>query len=157
MGAPDSLDRTDADPGRFSHGRPRPMSSPGRRPGQRQGDHALGDLSAQRRYSRRPRLVAPQPVDTFIGKPLLPAPDDRLGFARLPFDLRRAVTSRRQEHDLCAPYVLLRAVAVGHHRLQLGAVCGSKFDLRSLMHSPDSHDRGRRGILKRIEMSDLVN
>jgi len=41
--------------------------------------------------------------------------------------------------------------------LQLGSVGGAQFDLGSFVHSPDSHDRVRRRILKRIEMADLAH
>jgi hypothetical protein len=53
--------------------------------------------------------------------------------------------------------MLLRTVPIGNDRLQRGAVCGVQDNLGPFMHSPDSHGRVRGGILKRIEMSDLVH
>src|SRR6266487_1495746 len=55
------------------------------------------------------------------------------------------------------PDMLLRTVPVGDNCLQRGSVGGAQFDLGSFVHSPDSHDRVRRGIRKRIEKSDLVH
>jgi hypothetical protein len=53
--------------------------------------------------------------------------------------------------------MLLRTVPIGYNRLQLGSVSGRQLELGSFVHSPDSHDRVRRGIRQRIEMSDLVH
>jgi hypothetical protein len=53
--------------------------------------------------------------------------------------------------------VLLRAVAVGRHRLKLAAVGGTQSNVGSLLHSSDSHARVRQRMPKRIEMSDLVH
>jgi hypothetical protein len=62
-----------------------------------------------------------------------------------------------QQDDLGPPDMLLRTVPIGDNRLQLGSVGGAQFDLGSFVYSPDSHDRVRREILKRIEMSDLAH
>jgi len=95
--------------------------------------------------------------DAFGAKPFLPAPDDGLGLSGSPHDLGGAVAVGGQQDDLGPPDMLLRAVPIGDNRLQLGSVGGAQFDLGSFVHSPDSHDRVRRGILKRIEMSDLAH
>ena len=65
-----------------------------------------------------------------------------------------AMTIGRQKHNLRPPNVLLRAVAVGRHRLKLAAVGGT---VGSLVHSSDSHTRVHQRMPKRIEMSDLVH
>jgi hypothetical protein len=67
------------------------------------------------------------------------------------------MTVRRQEDDLGPPDMLLRAVAVGDHRRKLAAVSRAQSDVRSLVHSQDSHMRVIRGIHKRIEMSDFIH
>jgi len=52
----------------------------------------------------------------------------------------------RQKDNLRTPNVLLWAVAVGHHRLKLTALGGTQSNVRSLVHSSDSHTRVRQGI-----------
>jgi hypothetical protein len=68
-----------------------------------------------------------------------------------------AVAVGGQQDDLGPPDMLLRTVPIGDNPLQLGSVGGAQFDLGSFVHPPDSHDRVRRGILKRIETSDLAH
>jgi hypothetical protein len=133
------------------------MAGSRRRPCQGKGHNAFGHLWAQRRDARRPRLVAPKPCHAFLAKPFLPAPDHRLGLAGGPHDFGGAMIIGRQKHNLRSPDVLLQAVAVGHHRLKLAAVGGAQSNVRSLVHSADSHTRVRQRIPKRIEMSDLVH
>src|SRR6516164_857557 len=99
-------------------------------------------------------LIVPQARDAFIAEPFLPPPNDRLGLSSSPHDLGRAVAIRGQQDDLGSPDMFLRTVPVGDNCLQHGAVGGIQCNLGSFVHSPDSHSRVRRGILKRIEMSD---
>ena len=93
-----------------------------RRLGRGQRDHLVDHLLAERRDARRPRLVAQQAVDAFLGEALLPAPDAGLRLARPAHDLDGAEAVRRQQHDLGPPDMLLRAVAVTDDRLQAAAV-----------------------------------
>src|SRR6478609_3176149 len=79
----------------------------------------------------------------------------RLGLTGGLHDLSRAATISRQKDDLCPPDVLLRAIAVGDHRLKLAAVGSAQLEFRSLVHTLDSHTRVLQGIPKRIEVSDL--
>ena len=72
-------------------------------------------------------------------------------------DVGSAMTIGRQKHNLRPPNVLLRAVAVGRHRLKLAAVGGTPSNVGSLVHSSDSHTRVHQRMPKRIEMSDLVH
>src|ERR1700731_4597206 len=72
-------------------------------------------------------------------------------------DVGSAMTIGRQKHNLRPPNVLLRAVAVGRHRLKLAAVGGTQSNVGSLVHSSDSHTRVHQRMPKRIEMSDLVH
>ena len=58
MGAPDALDRTDADAGRLRHHRRGPVGRLDRRVGQGQRDHPFRHISPERRDARWPRLVA---------------------------------------------------------------------------------------------------
>jgi hypothetical protein len=74
-----------------------------------------------------------------------------------PHDFGSATTIGRQKHNLRSPDVLLRAVAVGHHRLKLPTVSDTQLNVGSLVHSSDSHTRVCQRIPKRIEMSDLVH
>jgi hypothetical protein len=70
-------------------------------------------------------------------------------------DLSRAATIGRQKDDLCPPNVLLRAIAIGDHGFKLATVGSAQLDIRSLVHTPDSHTQVLQGIPKRIEVSDL--
>jgi hypothetical protein len=94
---------------------------------------------------------------SFLAEAVLPTPDHRLGLARCTHNLSRAMTIGSQKHDPGPPDVLLRAIAVRHSRFERAAVSAAQSNVRSLMHSPDSHVRVRWGILTRIEMSDLVH
>src|ERR1700722_4034808 len=143
MSTPDPLHRTNADPSGLLHRRARPMAGSRRRPCQGQRHNAFGLLWAQRRNARGPRLVAPKPRHAFLAEPFLPAPDHRLGLAGGPHDLGSAMIIRRQKHNLRSPDVLLRAVAVGYHRLKLPAVGGIQPNVGSLVHSLESHTRVR--------------
>jgi hypothetical protein len=111
----------------------------------------------QRRDARWPRLVTPKPRRTVVPEALLPAPDHCLGLASRLHDLGSAPAIGRQKNDLRSPDVLLRAVAVRHHRFKLAPVGSAQSDIPSLVHSLSSHARVRQGIPKRIEMSDLVH
>ena len=155
VGTPDPLHRTDADAGRFGHGRAGPVAGPRWRFGKRHGHHTFDHFRAQRRDARWSRFIPPKPHSTLLSEPLLPTPDHRLGLAGRLHDLGSAATIGRQKNDFCPPNVLLRAVAVRHRRLKRTAIGGAQSDVRSLVHSSDSHVRGRQGIPKRIEMSDL--
>ena len=94
----------------------------------------------------------------FLAKPFLPAPDYRLSLAGGPHDFGSAMTTGRQKHNLRSPDVLLRAVAVGHHRLKLAAVGGTQSNVRSLVHSSNSHTRIRRESLanRNVRFSPLT-
>jgi len=157
MRPPDALDRADADRGRLGHGGARPMCRVRRRSSQGQAHHAVDNLGSQGWDARRACLIVPQARDAFIAEPFLPPPNDRLGLSSSPHDLGRAVAIRGQQDDLGSPDMFLRTVPVGDNCLQHGAVGGIQCNLGSFVHSPDSHSRVRRGILKRIEMSDLVH
>ena len=54
---PDALDGADADPGRRRHHRPGPVGRLAGRVGERQPDHALGHIGAERRNARGPGIV----------------------------------------------------------------------------------------------------
>jgi len=155
MSTPYPLHRADADPGCLRHRRTGPVTGRRRRPCQRPGDHTFSHLGAQRRNARPPRLIPPKARGSFVAETFLPAPDHRLGLASSLHDLCRAAPSGGQKDDLGSPYVLLRAIAVGDHRLKLAAVGSTQSDISSFAHSPDSHTRVLQGIPKRIEVSDL--
>ncbi len=157
MSAPYPLHRTDADSGRLRHSRAGPVAGCRRWSGQRHGHQTFSHGGVQRRDARWPRLVTPKSYRSFLPEPLLPAPDHCLGLAGHIHDLGSAPTIGSQKDDTRSPNVLLRAVAVGYHRFKLGALGGAQSDIRSLVHSADSHTRVRRGILERIEMLDLVH
>ena len=155
MSTPDPLYRTDADPSGLRHRRAGPMAG-GLRPGQ-SGPQSVSATSGRSGGMRGTRLVAPKPRHAFLAEPFLPAPNHRLGFAGGPHDVGSAMTIGRQKHNLRPPNVLLRAVAVGRHRLKLAAVGGTQSNVGLLAHSSDSHTRVHQRMPKRIEMSDLVH
>src|SRR6516164_7364331 len=157
MSAPYPLHRTDADPGRFRHRRAGPMAGCWRRPRQGHGDNPFGHRRTQRWNTRAARLVAPKPCRAVVPEPFLPAPDHRLGLAGGAHDFGSAITLGRHQHNLCPPDVLLRAVAVSHHRHKRAAVDRTQLNVRSLVHSSDSHTLARQGIPERIELSDLAH
>ena len=131
-------------PDRRGHGCSRPIGRLRGRSSQGQGYHALGNIWVQGRDSRRTCLVAPQPSRSFSAKSLLPAPNDRLGLSGLPHDsavpwppaVSRTILARQT--CFCG---LLRLAAIASNSALLVA-------LSSFVHSPDSHDRSRRGIRK---------
>ena len=73
--------------------------------------------SQERLDARRPGFVVQQAINTFRGEALLPAPDAGLRLAGATHDRDGAQAVGRIEHDLGAPDVLLRRVAVADDRL----------------------------------------
>jgi hypothetical protein len=71
--------------------------------------------------------------------------------------LNRRRTILVEKNDLRPPNVLLRAIAVRHHRSKGAPVGRTQSDLRSRVHSPHSHIRVSHGIHQRIEVLDLVH
>jgi hypothetical protein len=157
MCTPYPLHRADADPRRLGHRRASPVAGCRRRPGQRQRNHTLGYFASKRRDARGPRFVPPKSRRPFVAEPFLPTPDHGLGLPGRAHDLGRAVAFGRQKNDFRPPNVLLRAVAVRHHRFNRAPIGRAKSDVRSLVHPADSHRRVSRGILKRIEVLDLID
>jgi len=155
VGAPNALDRADADPRGLGHRCRRPMRRLTGRIRARQGDDPIDDRLVQRRDPRWARLVAQQAVDAFLHEALLPAPDHGLALASPLHDRRRSQAIGGQQDDPAAPDVLLRAVTVSHHRFQAGSVGGIDSDGDSLAHSRDSHTRESPGILKRVGRQHL--
>ena len=136
VGAPDALDRADADAGRLRHHRGGPVGGLRRRIGQRQRDHAFRHLGAERRDARRPGLVTQQPVHPVAHEPRLPAPDAGLRLAGPPHDPGRPEAVGRRQNDASPPHVLLRAVPVRDHRFQSGTVRGAYLDDDTFAHPP---------------------
>ena len=123
---------------------------------QSQSHHSLGNLRVQGRNARWPRLIAPETGNAVCAEPVLPPPDDGFGLAGPLHNFTGTVPIGGQEHDLCPPDMLLWTVTIGDDCRQLSAVSGTQLQSGSRVHSPDSHGRVRKGIHKRIEMSELV-
>ena len=149
VGAPDTLNRADADPGCLGHRRRRPVGRFAGRVARRQFNHARDQRAVQRRLARRSGLVAQQAVDTRMHKALLPAPDHRLALAGAPHDLGRTQAIRRQQDDPDTPDMLLRAVPIGRDRRKPQAILAIDVHHDPFAHAPDSHAREPSGILKR--------
>ena len=157
MHAPYPLHGTDTDPRRLRHRRTGPMVPGRRRSRQCQGDNPLGHFRAQRRDARRPRLVTPKPRRSFVPKPLLPAPDQGLGFAGGPHNFSGAMTIGSQKDDLCPPGMLLRAVTVDHTALSSRrAAAFNRISVRSCIPQTRTSKSARESFTG-IEMSDLVH
>jgi hypothetical protein len=154
---PDPLHRGDADADRLGHGGC-PMRRLARRIAVRgERDNPLGDLRAERRNARRPRLVAQQPVHARLHEPFLPAPDGGLALRRPPYDFVGAVPLGGQKHDPRSPDVLLRAVPIRHHRFQTDPVGRRNLDDDPLAHAPDSHTCPQKGICRRTLPSGFIH
>ena len=93
VGAPNSLDGTDAETRCLRHQGADPMGGPAGRIAERQGDDALARLAPERLDTRGPRLVAKQAFEAFFNEPFLPAPDASLGFVQvLDLPVRRMIS-----------------------------------------------------------------
>ena len=102
-------------------------------------------------------LTLPQKAfEALAGEAFLPAPDAGLGLAGVAHDRARADAFRRQQHDLCAPDVLLRCVAVFDESSRPSPIgkCDRKGNAGS--HPPDSHPASPRSSY-RIPTSDLIH
>ena len=146
MATPDAMHRADADCTNGSDGRRRPVRDLTRRLDQRQRHHALRHRVAQRRDARRARLVDQQPVRAGFHEALLPAPYAGLGLARGAHDLGRADALRRQQHNLGAPYVLLRTVPVRRYLDETRVVGGAELEGDTGTHAANSHAVRPTGI-----------
>lgn len=153
MRLPDAPDGAGADAGFLCHHVGGPVRRLARRIGKGERHHTLGDLGAERRNARRPCLVAQQSLVAFRSEALLPAPHAGLRLAGPAHDLDGADTLGGQKHDLGAPDVLLRRVAIPDQRRQAGAIGRRNGERYSCAHAPDSHAHATKGIPGRILMS----
>ncbi len=157
MFAPDALNRADGDARGLRHQSAGPMRCLPRRRIERQGHDPRNDLVRQQLDARRPRLVARQPLEPFVGEPFLPAPDTSFRLARPAHDLVRAHAVGRQKHDLAPPNVLLRRVAILDQSQKPEPIFRRNGKRYSRAHAPDSHIASPPGILNRIQMSDFIH
>lgn len=139
MGSPDAADRAFADARRRGHYRRRPMGRLDRRVGQRQCHHPLGHFGPQRRDARRARLVAKKTINAFFHKPLLPAPNTRLGLVGPTHDFRRADTVGAQKNDGRPPHMFLGGIAVPDRSFEAKTVSRTHCEGYTCAHMPDSH------------------
>jgi hypothetical protein len=153
MGAPDPVNRTGADARFASHQRGRPVGRLTRRRLTRPGRYPGDQLRGQRRDARRTGLVAQQAFHPFLHEPLLPPPHARFGCARPAHDLARTDPGSAQKHDLAAPDVLLRGIAILADPLETLSVRGTKVDDYTTAHPADSHGRSPLGIPNRTRVS----
>ena len=152
MGTPDTADRAFADARHRGHHRRRPMGRLDRRVGQRQRHHPLGHFGPQRRDARRARLVAKKAINAFFHKPLLPAPNTRLGLVGPTHDFRRADTVGAQKNDGRPPHMFLGGIAVPDRSFEAKTVSRTHCEGNTCAHVPDSHRQSSMGILKRTLM-----
>ena len=95
---------------------------------------ALDRLGWQRRFARRPRLIAQEPVHAFLHEALLPAPDHRLRKAGAANDLQRSAALGGGQDHPSARSMLLRCVAIPDDQLQAAAILGRDFDDDACSH-----------------------
>jgi hypothetical protein len=152
--APDPLHRTDADADGLGHRCRRPMGGLARRIGQCQGHRVLAHRGRQRRDARRSGLVAQQPIHAFGLVTLRPALDRVLALAALAHDCRRSQPRGRQQHDPRPPDVLLRTVAIRHHRFQAVSIAGTQRDPLAHSRSPNTP---RQDIRNPPHLLDLIH
>src|SRR6516165_7631010 len=124
---------TDADC--LGHHRRRPMGDLTRRIAQRLRHRLLVQRSRQRRDARSSGLVVQQPVDPLRHETLLPAPYGDLALAGLPHDRVGPDAICRQQHDACAPHMLLSAVPIRDDRLQMRTIGAAHFNRDPLAHA----------------------
>ena len=155
--APDALHRTDADAAHLGHRSRSPMGRLARWLGQRPRCNVRRHLGRERRDARRTGLVAQQAANPVRHIALLPTPDRRLAGIGTSHDLCRAEALRRQQHDPCAPDVLLRAVPVRRDRRKLPTISRAHFHYDPCAHGADSHPHAPLGILNRTQASDFIH
>ena len=152
MGTPDTANRAFTDTRHRGHYRRRPMGRLDRRVCQRQRHHPLGHFGPQRRDTRRTRLVAKKAINAFFHKPLLPAPNTRLGLVGPTHDFRRADTVGAQKNDGRPPHMFLGGIAVPDRSFEADTVSGTHCEGYTCAHMLDSHRQSSKGILKRTLM-----
>ena len=96
-------------------------------------------------------------VATRLHEAFLPAPHTGLRLAGPAHDLIGANTVRAQQHDLGAPDLLVRGVAIPRERLQTAPIGRLESDGNSGSHAPDSHASSQMGIPSGIQMSDAIH
>src|SRR6516164_2029645 len=127
--------RAGADADCLGHHRRRPMGDLTRRIAQRLRHRLLVQRSRQRRDARSSGLVVQQPVDPLRHETLLPAPYGDLALAGLPHDRVGPDAICRQQHDACAPHMLLSAVPIRDDRLQMRTIGAAHFNRDPLAHA----------------------
>ena len=98
-------------------------------------EHPHDHRRAERRLARRPRLVTAQAVHAGLHIARPPAPDRRLAHAQAALNFVGPDAVAGQSHDLRAPDMLLRRVAVGDQRLQPIPIPGRQLDPHFLAHA----------------------
>src|SRR5258705_7718508 len=121
--APDTLDVGQAHARDFRHRAAGPVGGFARRFGEGQSHDPLGHLWVEGLNPRGPGLVAQQAIDALLGKPFLPAPDNRLARGGGAHDRHPAEPVGGSQHDPRAPDWLLWAVAGRQHRFRAATVC----------------------------------
>lgn len=149
MRLPYAAHRACADAGGLRHHVGSPVRGLAGRVGKRQRHDALGHFGTERCNARRPCLVAPRPLEAFLGEALLPAPHASLRLAGLPHDVDGADAVGAQQDDLGAPDVLLSCIAVLDERRQSLAIGWRNDEGNPCAHTPDSHAHSTMGIPNR--------
>ena len=143
---PDLLYRGNGARDRLGHRPAGPMGGLVRRRLERQGDDPRDGVAIHRRLSRRPGLVAQQPMDAFLHEALLPAPHAGLGLAGLTHDGVGAEPVAGQQHDAGAPDMLLGRGSVPDDRFKPLTIRRTDGDGDSCAHDADSHTPTNMGI-----------
>src|SRR5271170_7132824 len=122
MRAPDLLHRANRQAHGAGHRPARPVGGLARRHAEGARDQAGDNRVPHRRFAGFACLVVQQPVDPGLHETALPAPHAGLRYADPTHYFGGAAALGRGQDDLNSPHMLLRAVAIGHDRLQPFAI-----------------------------------
>ena len=147
LGMPDIANRACTDTRHRGHYRRRPMGRLDRRDGQRH--HLVDRFGPQRWDARRTRLVGKNAINAFFHKPLLPAPNTRLGHVGPTHDFHRADTVSAQKYDGRPPHMFLGGIAVPDRSFEAKAVSRNSSERYTCALMPDSNKQSSMETLKR--------
>ena len=132
---PDALDRAQRQADRLGHRPAGPMGGFARRFGAGQGQHPGHGGGGDRRFARRPALVAQQTLHPGLGVAALPAPHRRAADTGAPRHLDDRQPICRKQDNPAPLYMLQRPAPIAHDRGQPRAVFGSNENADFLCHA----------------------
>ena len=132
---PQALNGAQADADGFGHRAAGPMRRLARRLGAGQVQDLGDNLGRKRSAARLARLVAQQAFDALLSVSRLPAPDRRSTDARAPRHFLHRQAVGRTKHNVRAPHMFERAIAIRDDGQQTLAIFGGRKDTDGLSHA----------------------